>query len=235
MWHTTKMLGGTCAPTTHPQFYIMPTKCLVAGHLFTSLLPYTPLFNIMQINCHRQNMSSETPTPTWDSSYQERLFWDIHEMSHPQHKPFKTRSPRWKQCCDKYKKYTVYSYVAMVTIQEVLLWLTVVISGIESFQRASKNSPFTHPQFCIRPTKLSCGRSWVVYKFAYPTHPLFNIVKIIVIVKTCHLKHGFPADMQFLSSEIILRHTWNDGNNVVTTVHRWFTLPAHMFTVMLLW
>ena len=40
VWHTTKMFGGTCAPTSHPQFCIMLT-----GHVwFTSLLTlYTPL------------------------------------------------------------------------------------------------------------------------------------------------------------------------------------------------
>lgn len=40
VWHTTKMFGATCAPTSHPQFCIMST-----GHVwFTSLLTlHTPL------------------------------------------------------------------------------------------------------------------------------------------------------------------------------------------------
>ena len=55
-------------------------------------------------------------------------------------------------------------------------------------------APTTYPQFCIMSTKLSCGRLWLVYKFAHPTHPFFKIVKITVIAKTCNLKHGFPAE-----------------------------------------
>ena len=68
MWRGTSLCGtrGTCAPTTHPQFCIMPTKCWVAGHLFTSS-PYTPLFNIMKINYLRQNMS-------WSMEFLQRQF-----------------------------------------------------------------------------------------------------------------------------------------------------------------
>ena len=46
VWHTTKMFGGTCAPTYHPQLCIMST-----GHVFfTSLLTlHTPFCSIMQI------------------------------------------------------------------------------------------------------------------------------------------------------------------------------------------
>ena len=43
---------------------------------------------------------------------------------------------------------------------------------------------------CIMPTKPPRGRSWLVYKFAHPTHPLFNIMQISVITITCHLKHS---------------------------------------------
>ena len=56
-------------------------------------------------------------------------------------------------------------------------------------------SPVSHQQ------KLSFGRSWLVHKFADPTHPFFNIVQITVIVKTCHLKHGFPAESVFIKRD----------------------------------
>ena len=93
----------------------------------------------------------------------------------------------------------------------------------------------THHQFCIMPTKLSCGRSWLV---CWPYTPLFY-----------YCEDQLSSPKQFLSREINFetftrwvthdtshsKFALQDGNNVVTTIHRWFTLPAHMFTVMLLW
>ena len=49
VWHTTKMFGGTCASTSHPQFCIMPT-----GHeLFTSSIMQITVITITKV-CHHE-------------------------------------------------------------------------------------------------------------------------------------------------------------------------------------
>ena len=139
-----KHLGGHVPSPPIPSPVSGQQNCPVAGHeLFTSLLTlHTPFFNIMQIIVIVKTCHLKHGFPA-DSSYQERLFWDIHEMSHPQYKSFKACLPRWKHCCDNNTQVFhlissyVYSYVAIVTIQEVLLLLPVVISWIESLWTAS--------------------------------------------------------------------------------------------------
>ena len=134
-----------CSHDPSPVLYYANKNCPLAGHhLFTRLLTlHTPFLNIVQItvitnqkhvisNTHfehflqRQFLSREINFETFmkcvthDTSPPKLALQDGNNIVITIHR------------CFTLSAHNSYSEVAMVTIQEVLLWLPVVIRGIES-------------------------------------------------------------------------------------------------------
>ena len=128
-WNTIKMFGGTCASTIDPQFCIMPT-----GHeLLTSLLTlHTPFFSIMQITitivCHCETVfiNRFILRYSWDECLMTQVLKPLPPRGNNDGNTVVTTIHR----CFPLLVHNIYSEVVMVTIQEVLLWLPAVISGL---------------------------------------------------------------------------------------------------------